>query len=138
MLEVYGVVPAHYAYVALGAGFGTTGFSKGEDTHGAVGYLPALLKIQETDGVQAHVAVVGDGQRDAEAVVAHIVIIPFLESGETALDLRAVIDRHRLRRTGKILTMFLAALPPGRNSGPIKRLTPFYKNQYKTRRSVGE
>ena len=77
-----------------GAGaFGQAGLAHGEDPHGAFGDLPGgALERQEGDGVQTHVAVVGDGQGDAVAVVAHIIVIPFLQPCPAALDLGPVID----------------------------------------------
>lgn len=80
-----------------GGGGGQAGFAHGEDAHGAFGDLPGRpFKAEEGHGVQHHVAVVGDGERHAEPVVAHVVVVPLLEPGKAVPDRAPVIDRKQL------------------------------------------
>lgn len=82
---------------AAGGSGGQAGFAHGEDPHGAFCDLPGRpLKAEEGHGVKPHVAVVGDGERYAEPVVAHIVVIPLFEPGKAAPDRAPVIDREQL------------------------------------------
>ena len=77
-------------------GTGEVGFSHGENSHGTLGDLPGgIAEPEERDGVQTHIAVVGNGQRDAESVISNIVVVPFFQTGETAFDLFAVINRKQ-------------------------------------------
>ena len=64
----------------------------GKGPHGAAGHLPPLIKLQKGDGVQPHVAVVGNGQRHGKMVVGHKVVVPLLDAGGRSLDVRPAID----------------------------------------------
>ena len=80
-------------------GFGRlrqAGLAQGKGAHGALGLLPALVKVQQGDGVQAHVAVVGNGQGHGEMAVINKVIVPLLDAQRPGLDIPAAIDRQEL------------------------------------------
>lgn len=67
-----------------------------EKAYGAFCDLPGRpLKAEEGHGVQAHVAVIGDGERHAEPIIANVVVIPLLEPGKAAPDRAPVIDRKQ-------------------------------------------
>ena len=92
-------VPEHQGIAPSGDGGGApgrrlrqAGFPHGKGPHGALGPLPPLVKVQERNGVQAHVPVVIDGQGHGEVVVGHQVIVPLLDAGRRGLDIRPAID----------------------------------------------
>ena len=91
---------AEHQRMALAAAGGVSGGgglrqarpAHGKGPHGAAGHLPPLIKLQKGDGVQPHVAVVGNGQRHGKVVVGHEVVVPLLDAGGRSLDVRPAID----------------------------------------------
>ena len=83
-------------HVARRRGLRQAGLAHGEGAHGAFGLLPALLKVQQGDGVQPHVAVVIDGQRHGEAAVVDEIVVPFLDAHGAGLDVLAAVDGQEL------------------------------------------
>ena len=73
-------------------------FAQRQQAHGACRDLPALLQLDDRDGVHAHIAVVRDGQRQGEAAVADEIIVPFLDAQLAGADVRAAV--HAQQRTG--------------------------------------
>lgn len=64
----------------------------GEGAHGRERLLPVVLKVQEGYAVHAHVAVVGNRERQGIAAVVHKVVVPFLYPVGRGLDVRAAVD----------------------------------------------
>ena len=75
-----------------GGGLRQAGAAHGEHAHGAFCLFPLLIKVQERDGIQPHVAVVGDGQRHGEMVVGRQIVVPFLDAGLSGPDVGAAVD----------------------------------------------
>ena len=78
--------------VSGGGGLRQAGAAHREHAHGAFRLFPPLVKVQERDGVQPHVAVVGNGQRHGEMVVGRQIVIPFLDAGLPGPDVGAAVD----------------------------------------------
>ncbi len=68
----------------------------GHQAHGAFGNLGVLPKIQQRDGVQPHIAVVRDGQRQAKLAVHDQIVVPLLDPQRGRLDLVPVVHRQQL------------------------------------------
>ncbi len=56
----------------------------------------ALLKVQQRDGVQPHVAVVVYGQGHGEAAIAHQVVVPLLDAHGPGPDVLTAVDGQEL------------------------------------------
>ena len=67
-------------------------FAQRQGAHAARGLLPALIEVQKGDGVEAHVAVVRDGEREADMAVGDEIVVPFLDAHGAGLDIRAAVD----------------------------------------------
>ena len=80
-----------FLHVALPRRCGKAGFAHREPEHRRNGRFRARCEIQKRRAHKAHIRVVVDGQRHAEAVVIDKVIIPFLDTQRRGLDLRALI-----------------------------------------------
>ena len=82
--------------VACGRGGRQVRPAHGEQAHGAFGYLPLFLKMQKRNGVQSHIAVIVNGQRQGKAVIGHQIVIPFFDMQCAGLDVRTAVDRQEL------------------------------------------
>ena len=92
ILEENAVVPAGAAHVAGLAALGQADAAVGEGAHRAFRDLPALVEIDEGDGVEPHVAVVRDGQGEGKVAVVDAVVVPLLDAHFAGLDVAAAID----------------------------------------------
>ena len=66
------------------------------EAHRACGYLPAVFKVEQGDGVKPHVAVVVHGEREGEAAVVDKVVVPFLDAHFARLDVGTAVYRQQL------------------------------------------
>lgn len=95
MAEHQGIAPAGGGGGAGGRALRQTGPAHGKGPHGAFGPLPALVKMQERDGVQAHIPVVVNGQSHGKVVICDEIIVPLLDAGRRGLDIRPAIDGQK-------------------------------------------
>ena len=90
-------------------------FAERQEGHRAFRDLPALLKIEQTHGVQSHIAVIRHGERESEFAVVDEIIIPFLDAQRRDLHVRAAVFLHE--RAGKAgageIALFVEQRAPG-------------------------
>ena len=80
---------------ALGGAFRQTGLSERQQAHRAFCPLPLPVKIEEGDRVEAHIAVVRDGERQTDVTVGDKIVVPLLDAELSGADVRAAVDRQR-------------------------------------------
>ena len=68
------------------------GTAHGERPHRALRFFPPLVELQERDGVQPHIAVVGNGQSHGKMVVGRQIVVPFLDAALPRPDIGAAVD----------------------------------------------
>ena len=89
------VAPSGGGAVPLRCGGGHPGPAQGHQTHRALRDLSVLPKIHQGDGVQTHIAVVRDGQRQGELTVHHQVVVPLLDPHGGDLNLISAVNRQK-------------------------------------------
>ena len=92
MVEGHGIAAPGDLACAVGRRLRQVRFAQRQGTHAARGLLPALIEVQKGDGVEAHVAVVRDGEREADMAVGNEIVVPFLDAHGAGLDIRAAVD----------------------------------------------
>ena len=73
-----------------------------QQPHRAFRDLPAMIEIQVGNRVQAHIAVVGNRQRETDMPVGHEIIVPFLDPHPARPDVRPVIVPEQAARPARL------------------------------------